>query len=611
MGRELDVISFFSIGICFPPVVLVIGLATFLGFWGTGTILLICVRRRFPSPWNHVTATLLGILAASLLVQIAGMIQAASQAVLITIWLTTLVFGFAALIICLRSRAITIFFSECWKRAALPLAILGIAIAINLLVAMAPSTKIDELYYHMLVPSRIVSEEAIRFYLEPWQAAIWPQMIFQISAALVDSLGYPDATNIVSWAIGVMLVWFSWCVIRASSKSLAWTAIWVGCLCVGMYSVVWQVTAGAHAMGDLAMAAAIVGLCKYESLLKACGPVGYASMLSILSLSAAATKISLLPLSFLILCIALLQSFPTADSATRRRVVVAGVSPWLIFLLPIATWTWVQSGSPFGPVLADVMGHSIYRADWVEATFRMTRDVGQGDVSGSFEQTALNYSPILWLGVVGLLVGTDLRRSMRIVLSGLFVLQSAIIFWLLPYEARYLGGLHFGLLIIFACYATHNVQEKLQSTRAIIAICTIFLLPWLCLQAYYGIQFFPVALGQEKSSFYQRYIAFYVDYLALDKLLPEDGVILVSDFRLDSVYMPRPVFFDAADLPRRKPVVWFASPQTIFAAGKEFAGYAVGDVIYENSQAITEAYRTPGRRPLIGALKVVRLGDRK
>jgi hypothetical protein len=36
-------------------------------------------------------------------------------------------------------------------------------------------------------------------------------------------------------------------------------------------------------------------------------------------------------------------------------------------------------------------------------------------------------------------------------------------------------------------------------------------------------------------------------------------------------------------------------------------GYKLGDVIYENTQAVTETYRTPGGRPTIGALQVVKL----
>jgi hypothetical protein len=51
----------------------------------------------------------------------------------------------------------------------------------------------------------------------------------------------------------------------------------------------------------------------------------------------------------------------------------------------------------------------------------------------------------------------------------------------------------------------------------------------------------------------------------------------------------------------------FASPETIKNIRRTFGGFKLGDVIYENAQAVTETYRTPGRRPTIGALQVVRI----
>ena len=99
--------------------------------------------------------------------------------------------------------------------------------------------------------------------------------------------------------------------------------------------------------------------------------------------------------------------------------------------------------------------------------------------------------------------------------------------------------------------------------------------------------------------------------MKLDRLLPKDLVLLDSDFRLDSVYAPRPVFFNDADLPPGKSVVLFGSPKTIRELRGKSDGYKLGDVIYENAQAITETYRTPGRHLTIGALPVVRIIDAK
>jgi hypothetical protein len=548
---------------------------------------------------------LLGIQALSLVVQIVGMAEIASRPILSAIWWILVVLGAATLAFRARMWP-AISFSRCEGWALLPLAIVGTAIAADLLAAIAPSTKIDELYYHMLVPSRIVSDGALRFYLAPWEAAMWPHMVFQISAAPVHAIGYPDATNIVSWAMSVTLIWFAWCVIRANGKPIIWTAFWIGGLCVGLYPPVWQVTGGAHAMGDLSMAAAIVAFCSRDDLLRQLRSPAYSCLISVLLVSAATTKITLLPLSSLILCVATWELFQSSGPRVACQVGLAIAVPWLVFFCPIAIWTWAQSGSPFGPVLAGVMGISIYPVGYVEEVFQATRELGH--FPRLFVYTAVDYSPLVWLGVIGVLFGTCLPKHTRMALGFFLLFQCMLIYWLMPYHARYLGGLHFGLLIAFACYADRNIEGRLASARVIAAASVIFLLPWLGLQAYYAKPFFLVSLGREKSAFYERYVPFYVDYLRLDRILSKNAVVL-ADFRLGSVYVPRPVFFHSADLPRGKPVVWFAAPETIAAAGATFAGYKIDSVVYENTRAVTRTYRTPGRSPSIGPLQVVRLED--
>src|SRR5579864_4926554 len=172
-------------------------------------------------------------------------------------------------------------------------------------------------------------------------------MSYQISSAPAHAIGYPDAANVVNWALSITLLWFAWRVIRANAKPAAWTTLWTGSMCVGIYPVVWHVTGGAHAMGDLAMAAAIVAFCSRERMLITLPPPTYAALLSVLLLSAAASKISLLPLCGVILCVAAWPILRSARPPVGRQVVIAIAAPWIIFYCPIALWTWAQSGSPF------------------------------------------------------------------------------------------------------------------------------------------------------------------------------------------------------------------------------------------------------------------------
>jgi hypothetical protein len=599
--------SFFAIAHYSPLLVFVTGLSTLVGLWGVGTVILVCIGVRPPSPWSHVAAVLLGIQTLSLVVQIVGMAEEASRSVLSAIWWILVAFGIVTLLLRMRPSFASVF-PTFDPLALLPVTIVGAAISANLLVALAPSTKADELYYHMLLPSRIISDGALRFYREPWLGAIWPHMVYQISSTPVHVIGYPDAANVVSWGLSIILLWFAWSVIYASTKSAVWTALWVASLCVGIYPVVWDVTGGAHAMGDLAMAAAIVTFCSRERTLSALSPPTYAALLSLFTLSAATSKVSLLPLSGLLLCVAAWPMLRSAPARLGGQITIALAAPWVIFYCPIVLETWAQSGSPFGPVLSEFFASSAYPDNRAQELFQNARALNRLPLLTVLRYVAADYSPLVWLGVIGAIFGTDLAKTTRAKLACLFVLQCTLICWLSLYAGRYLGGLHYGLLIVFACFATRDIQDWLASARFVTMACTMLLLPWLGIQLYFAKQFFSVSLGLEKTAFYERYVALYADYSKLNQILSKDTVVLVQrGYRLDATYAPRPVFFDVADLPRQKPVVLLTPAGIARSDIPSFDGYTLGDLVYENTNAVIETYRTPGRLPVIGQLQVIQL----
>jgi hypothetical protein len=585
--------SFVSIPQYSPLLVLAVGLATFVGLWGLGAALLRAFQLRLPVPWDQVTAIMLGIQVLSLVVQVVGIAEIASSAVLRGIWWVLVVLGASMLIVRARSGRLPPF-SMSRGPAMLPIAIIGAAVLINVLVAVAPSTKIDELYYHMLIASRIVSDGALRFYREPWLAAMGPQMVYQIAAAPTHALGFPDATNVVSWALSATLLWFAWRIIRGNANTPTWTAICAASLCVGIYPVVWQVTGGAHAMGDLAMTAAIVAFSLRERLLAALSPSTFSVMFSIYLLSAATSKLSLLPISSLLLCVGLWPLVTSGPPRARLRVALAGALPWILFYCPIVWWTWTYAGSPFGPVLAGLNN------------FELEKDIGEMPFF-MLRNASLGYSPLIWLGAIAALFAPDLHKSRRIFLCGLLALQCSIMYLFLPYDVRYLT-LHYGLFIVFAFFGPPKIQEWLNSARGVAVASLVFLLPWLAIQIYYAKQFFLVSTGLEKEAFYQRYVPFYFDFVELDRLLSQDTVLLlgIPGFRLSAVYAPRPIFFNPADLPSGKQVALIAL-EHIVPAADFLNGYRIQDTIYEDSRAVIKAYRTPGRAPLIGSLQVLKL----
>lgn len=578
--------------------VLLAGLTWLAGVWGIGRALCAGLNLRLPAPWSAVVAVLLGIQLVCLVVQVLGMTGLASKPALISLWGLVVVVGGAVLLIGLRRRG------SGWELGlpapALPLAIISMAAVAGLVVALAPSTKIDEIYYHMLVPGRIVLDGAMQFYRAPWVAAIWPQLAYEVSSTPLHAIGYPDAPNVVSWALGVMLLGFSWRVMRGRGASPYLAAVTLGALCVGLYPVVWYGNAGAHAMGDLAMTAAIISYADRERLTALLGRAAFAAMTSILLLSAVTSKVSLVPVCLLLLGLSVWPLLRSVSWAERVLLGCLVAMPWIIFYLPILIWTWVQSGSPFGPMMAGHFGASIYSLEKIQAILRHARDGFQPSFGAFAFSTAVNYSPLVWLGLVGL-VGADLPRNTRMWLALIFIMQCGLIYFLLPHEARFLGGMQFGLLIVAAMHAGEAVKRAFAARRAPAIACVIVLIPWNLAQLYYAQRFLPVVLGLEREAFYRRYVAYFDDFKALDKILPANAVLLAAEGHTSAAYAPRAIFFNALDVPKNRQPFLFVS--SAGPGNLTVRPYHPCGLLYENDQAKIVTYRTE-RPPIRGALQV-------
>ena len=61
--------------------------------------------------------------------------------------------------------------------------------------------------------------------------------------------------------------------------------------------------------------------------------------------------------------------------------------------------------------------------------------------------------------MIGAIAATDLSRQTRVALIGIFALQCMLIYWLLPYDVRFLGGMHYGLLVVFASFVTPEIRN--------------------------------------------------------------------------------------------------------------------------------------------------------
>lgn len=597
--------SFLAIEYYSPILVLLMGITTFSGLLGLGLILLRLFRLDIPSPWRQVVGVLLGIQVFSLAVQVVAVSNLAFPPVLIGLWFVLIAVGgigsfrFSRPLRPIPGR-------ETQSEGILPLIVGIVALSVNLLVAIAPSTKIDELYYHMLLPARIVVDGGLHFYREPWPGSILPQMIFQISTAPLHALGFPDAANVVSWALSLTLVWFGWYLVNERGQVKAWAYVWVVSMVIGIYPVVYHVTGGSHAMGDLATAASIVAFSIREDLLKKMGSITFGTIFSILVLSSVSSKITLLPLGTTILFLTGLFLVTRSASRHERWRAIFGIFvPWLVLSLPLMLWTFWKSGSPFGPILSGVFGKSVYNVESIREIFKAGRAV---DPLNVIKSTVFGYSPMIWIGSLGFFAVKGIKTITRLVMAFLLGLQLLLVYFLLPFDFRFLGGLQYGLVILFGLVASSQVQNLACAKSFMIVTAGLLLLPWLGVQTYYALQFFPVSLRlQQKYEFYEKYVAYYRDYKRLDDILPRNAGLLAGG-RPSSVYFPRSIYLDPADVPTDKePFLFHTGPKTEARNFGVTRCYNLGELIYENPKAIANTYRTPGRPADIGELQVFRL----
>ena len=112
---------------------------------------------------------MLRVLSYSLLLQAAGFAHATSPSVLKTLLFAQLSLGNALLLLSLRPAAERSDMLAEWKssllssKTAMLLAfLLGLSLFVNLIIALAPSTKADEVYVYMHVPLRMLDGGILR-----------------------------------------------------------------------------------------------------------------------------------------------------------------------------------------------------------------------------------------------------------------------------------------------------------------------------------------------------------------------------------------------------------------------------------------------------------------
>ncbi len=580
-----------------PLLTLLVGLTGFFGIWGIG--LWVWRRANLPEPWLSVIGAVTGILLFGLGCQAIAISGVATHVNLTAYLLTWSALGMIYWL--RRARKL----KELQQSLHPWMSLFLIPAGVLLMMAISGSTKIDEIYYHMLVPARIVAREELIFFQFPWQAAI-PQMHYQIGLSPFHSIGFPHAGNVISWMLAMVFAFFAWSMVRKRNQSpfLAGAVTFV--LLVGMYPMVWYVTSGAHSLGDLSVATAVIAIACYSRMPDGVAAWVWTGAVSTLLVAAAVTKVTLLPLTITLWVCHLVRAEVLRNAMSDKTVLLAAaVAPWLLFYLPMIVWTWIQSGSPFGPLLAGRFGSSIYSVNAIRTALEGSQQANR-QFHGLLPLIGYPYSLLFW----GLLTGFAVsRRIPRMIPALALGIQAALICVVLPWDLRFLGGTQLAPIILAGMYFPQgrtNLFITRNSVKVAMVACCV---PWFFAQLYYVAPFVSFVAGlTNQTAFYDRYIAFHRDFRQLDKILPANAMVLSAGVRPPSIYFPREVYVRRQDVAAGGPVYLFAcdiNPKRLTRRVPHV--YELGELVYENPDALISASRVPGVPGKQGSLQVFRL----
>lgn len=577
---------------------LLAGLVGYFGILGSG--LLLTRSLRLPAPWDIIVGLVPGVLVFSLGCQLMAFLNAASRPNLAAWFLLWTGVGLWYLILRVKHGSSLWAIRNPWQLLFL------VPVTLLVLTAACPSTKIDELFYHMLVPARVVADGTLTFYQFPWQAAV-PQMSWQIGLAPLHAIGFPHAGNVCSALIAGTMACCCCSLVRQRGHSEFRASAVAGLTVVGMYPAVWYVTGGAHALGDFCMAFAIVACASPWQCSQAENQTWIrTTSISLLLAAAAATKVSLLPLAALLQVWVLIR--PPADRmrALNGKRVVAGLAPWMLLIVPLLVWTWQQSGAPFGPMFSGWFEKSVYDSDAMGGVLERSRAKARQLTSAVAVSSISGHSAAFWLlAIAGLFA-----RQIPMTLSRCALMfQILLVATVLPLDLRFLGGTHVAIVILSGMNLPHHAVLRNVSKRGRRIVALVLLVPWFSVQLVYQLPFLGYMAGlKSHEDFCRQYIAMYDDFRRLDRILPKDASILSTGIRPNSIYFPRRILVRKVDVQGEHSLFLFACDLPRNQLDERVpAGYDIGEKVYGNEIALLVASRVPGVRGTYGRLDVYRL----
>jgi len=600
-----------------PLFTLILGLITFISFFGCGNIILSIYKDKILSPWNDLASLVVGILFYSLVFQIVVLFKYFEYTSIIIFFILCSI-SLVNINVNTKNYIEYIRYSE----NKFLLSIIISAIFLNIAMSIAPSTKIDDLATSMNFLNRIMADQQLIFYWYPWETSIIPNMTYQLIALPFYSLGLTNVMNIIGILIFIYFIIFFGKIINNITKSKDLSLFFIASSIVGLYPITNLATTSTHSLMVLSTASSIL-LIILKSTKKI--DINNSSLFLLISIFIAGmfiSKIILIPLIFIIILWLLFICYKSNDYRLVYIPILVSV-----LVIPSIAWTWIISGSPLGSASISFFQDKTFQDTFlinmvldekIFSTSRMVVDPLLNSISGeSGYRNVLNelfsalllWSPIITGALFFCLLSFNRINYANIILLTVLLFQIIIIYLFLPYKFRHLGGVQYLPLAVYFIYILKNHNFLIKYKNIIIIL---FILPWLLIQAVYVYPFFSVIIGMEnKVKFYNRYIALYEDYIELDQILEKKSEILVVGHRINSFYSPRKVIQNSLefDNSKGKKLYLFLVREGVNSAyphplSAEKMKLLEKYKVYENSEAILHTFRTPFKEVKKGKIEV-------
>jgi len=475
----------------------------------------------------------------------------------------------------------------------------------SLLIALNPSTKIDELYYHMLLPSRIVLDQSILPYNYPWPSAILVHMFFQIGMTPLFEIGLPHASNIVSWSYSTLIAIIIYSKLaEVSSKKMS--VIITLSIYIGLHPLVWHVTMGGHSYSEvssLLLFLILINKKKYDI-----DDRQYLLIISLLSIALITSKLSYLPLSLLVIAYAMYN-------VKKIKLFKYTLFPYVVIFLPVLLFSYINYGSPFGPYFSKIFDNTSYDIVFLDSLMNMYSSklpFLNLDMFTFFTSLLVQYSVFTILVIIIFLIKFIQIKEYRFIYF-VFIFEILIVYIKLPHDIRFIGGLLYliPLILLQHYYKSNNIFiHYLEKYKLALILHIIF---YSLLSLYYSALFSKsLFLDKDWTSSYKRTIAYYDDYIAMDKLLPKDATIISILGRTSLSYMPRKVivYTTEKDLQNLE-----LGDDLYILSSKHLNGiynnFEIGKEIYFNNNAISITFRTPYKNNLVGKIYIYKINKYK